>query len=207
MRTHIASETGACYNGTGVTLATGNVNSVEQFFDTMFDIYSQHPSPGVTGNAPSVNVRKGYLPGQHANAPDWCSSSPADANPSNTALTYPSDITSGKVTHNSNSVTLVANTTGVVSGEPIVDNKGYLGSTRATRKGSTTPLGTTRPKTAPPIAPTPAASAASTRRRAALTGAMSSFRSSTAWRKPHSATSPAATPIQMCRWRRSASSS
>jgi hypothetical protein len=39
MRTHIASQTGACYDGTGVTLATGNKNSVEQFFDTMFDIY------------------------------------------------------------------------------------------------------------------------------------------------------------------------
>jgi Flp pilus assembly protein TadG len=131
MRTHIASETGACYNTTGVTLATGNHNSVEQFFDTMFDIYSQNPSPGVSGNAPSINVRKGYLPGTHANAADWCRSGPADANPTNTALTYPSDLTSGKVTHNSNSVSSVANTAGVVSGEPIVDSKGYLGSTSA----------------------------------------------------------------------------
>lgn len=143
MRTHIASQTGACYNSTGVTLATGNVNSVEQFFDTMFDIYSQHPSPGVSGNAPAVNVRKGYLPGTHANAPDWCSSGPADANPTNTALTYPSDPTTGKVTRNSNQATSVANTTGVVSGEPIVDSKGYFGSTSASPTSVTAVSGST----------------------------------------------------------------
>ena len=131
MRAHVASETGACYNGTGVTLATGNKNSVEQFFDTMFDIYSQSPKPGVSGNAPAVNVRKGYLPGTKSNAPDWCGSGPADPNPTNTALTYPSDSTTGTVNKNSNLATSVANTTGVVSSEPIVDGKGYFGSTAA----------------------------------------------------------------------------
>jgi hypothetical protein len=131
MRTHIASQTGACYESFGVTLATGNKNSVEQFFDTMFDIYSQSPSPSPSGNAPSVNVRKGYLPGKKSNAPDWCSSGPADASPTNTALTYPSDRTSGKVTKNSNLATSVANTIGAVSNEPLVDSKGYFGSTSA----------------------------------------------------------------------------
>jgi Flp pilus assembly protein TadG len=131
MRALVASQSGACYNATGVTIATGNKNSVEQFFDTIFDIYSQSPAPGYSGNAPSVNVRKGYIPAQKSNAADWCGSAPQNSTPTSTSLTYPSNRTTGKAAKapTPNQVTSVASTTGVVPGEPFVDTGAAFTST------------------------------------------------------------------------------
>jgi len=62
---NVAGASGACYSDAGVSLALGNENAVEPYFDTRFDIYNQDPplaSPGA--DPPAVNVRKGYLPGR-----------------------------------------------------------------------------------------------------------------------------------------------
>ena len=67
MAANIAAVSGACYSDVGVSLAIGDKNAVEQYFDTRFDIYDQDPPPAFSGaNAPAVNVRKGYLPGHKA---------------------------------------------------------------------------------------------------------------------------------------------
>jgi len=76
MRQNLAAAAGSCYSSFTVSLATGNKNNVENYFDTRFDIYSMNPKPAVSSvNAPSVNVRKGYLPG---NKGDWCKANSAD---------------------------------------------------------------------------------------------------------------------------------
>ena len=103
-----------------MSLAIGNMNAVEQYFDTRFDIYNQDPplaSP--SADPPGVNVRKGYLPGHKSNAVDWCSATPAAG--SNLYYTYPSDRTVGAATQNSPILTDVANTTGIADGEPVID--------------------------------------------------------------------------------------
>jgi Flp pilus assembly protein TadG len=128
MAKNVAGAAGACYSDTGVSLAIGNKNSVEQYFDTRFDIYNQDPplaSPGA--DPPAVNVRKGYLPGHKSNAVDWCSATPA----SGSALyyTYPSDRTVGAATQNSPTLTDVANPIGITAGEPVVDSGGAFAST------------------------------------------------------------------------------
>ena len=64
MAKNVAGAAGACYSDAGVSLAVGNKNAVEPYFDTRFDIYNQNPplaSP--SADPPAVNVRKGYLPG------------------------------------------------------------------------------------------------------------------------------------------------
>jgi hypothetical protein len=82
-RTNLAAVSGACYNSYNVALATGNKNSVEQYIDTRFDIYSQNPSPGISASdAPAVNVRKGYLPTppKGNQTVNWCSAAPVSTN-------------------------------------------------------------------------------------------------------------------------------
>ena len=94
MAKNVAGASGACYSDAGVSLAIGNKNAVEQYFDTRFDIYNQDPplaSP--SADPPAVNVRKGYLPGHKSNAVDWCSATPAGG--SNLYYTYPSNRTVG----------------------------------------------------------------------------------------------------------------
>ena len=127
MAANIAGVSGACYSDAGVSLAIGAKNPVEQYLDARFDIYDQDPPLAVSSaDAPAVNVRKGYLPGHKSNAVDWCSAAPASA--STEYYTYPSDRTVGTVTQNSPILTDVESTTGVTSGEPIVDAAGYIAS-------------------------------------------------------------------------------
>jgi Flp pilus assembly protein TadG len=125
MAANIAGVSGACYSDTGVGLAIGATNAVEQYFDVRFDIYNQDPplAPS-SANPPAVNVRKGYLPGHKAKAVDWCTAAPASA--SNEYYTYPSDRTIGTVTKDSNTLTDVMSTSGVATGEPIVDAAGAI---------------------------------------------------------------------------------
>ena len=120
MAKNVAGASGACYSDAGVSLAIGNKNAVEPYFDTRFDIYNQDPplaSP--SADPPAVNVRKGYLPGHKSNAVDWCSATPASG--SNLYYTYPSDRTVGAATQNSPTLTDVANPIGITAGEPVVD--------------------------------------------------------------------------------------
>ena len=127
MAANIAGVSGACYSDAGVSLAIGAKNPVEQYLDARFDIYDQDPPLAISSaDAPAVNVRKGYLPGHKSNAVDWCSAAPASA--STEYYTYPSDRTVGTVTQNSPILTDVESTTGVTSGEPIVDAAGYIAS-------------------------------------------------------------------------------
>ena len=84
-------------------------------------------SPASSADPPAVNVRKGYLPGHKANAVDWCTAAPASA--TSEYYTYPSDRTVGTVTKDSAILTEVASTTGITTGEPIVDAAGALAST------------------------------------------------------------------------------
>jgi hypothetical protein len=109
MRTNLAAVGGACYTSFNITLATGNKNSVEQYIDTRFDIYSQNPKPTVTtANAPSINVRKGYLPDSNGN---WCNALPANqVNASSPYYTTPP-------------VTAIVNITGNTNGN---SNKTYI---------------------------------------------------------------------------------
>ena len=128
MAKNVAGASGACYSDAGVSLAIGNKNAVEPYFDTRFDIYNQDPPLASPSAAPpAVNVRKGYLPGHKSNAVDWCSATPA----SGSALyyTYPSDRTVGAATQNSPTLTDVANPVGIAAGEPVVDSGGVFAST------------------------------------------------------------------------------
>jgi Putative Flp pilus-assembly TadE/G-like len=128
MAKNVAGVSGACYSDQGVSLAIGNTNAVEQYFDTRFDVYNQEPllaSP--SADPPAVNVRKGYLPGHESNAVDWCSATPASG--SSLYYTYPSTRTSGAATQNSPALTDVGNTIGVTAGEPVVDSAGSFAST------------------------------------------------------------------------------
>ena len=128
MATNIAGVSGACYSDVGVSLAIGNTNAVEQYFDARFDVYNQDPPlPASSADPPAVNVRKGYIPGHKGKAVDWCAAAPASA--SGGYYTYPSNRTVGTVTGNSATVTEVANTTGVTIGEPVVDAAGAIAST------------------------------------------------------------------------------
>ena len=129
-----------------MSLAIGNKNAVEPYFDTRFDIYNQDPPLASPSAAPpAVNVRKGYLPGHKSNAVDWCSATPA----SGSALyyTYPSDRTVGAATQNSPTLTDVANPIGIAAGEPVVDSGGVFASTAdnpvavSSSNGSTVTLG------------------------------------------------------------------
>jgi Putative Flp pilus-assembly TadE/G-like len=128
MAKNAASASGACYSDAGVSLAIGNKNAVEQYFDARFDIYNQDPplaSP--SADPPAVNVRKGYLPGHKSNAVDWCSAAPASG--SSLYYTYPSDRTVGTATQNSPTLTDVANPTGITASEPVIDSAGAFAST------------------------------------------------------------------------------
>ena len=127
MAKNVAGASGACYSDAGVSLAIGNKNAVEQYFDTRFDIYNQNPPLASPSAAPpAVNVRKGYLPGHKSNAVDWCSATPASG--STLYYTYPSDRTVGAATQNSPTLTDVANPIGITAGEPVVDSGGVFAS-------------------------------------------------------------------------------
>jgi hypothetical protein len=123
---NVASASGSCYSDAGVSLAVGNTNAVEPYFDTRFDIYNQDPPLA----SPSA---------------DWCSATPA----SGSALyyTYPSDRTVGAATQNSPTLTDVANPVGIAAGEPVVDSGGVFASTAdnpvavSSSNGSTVTLG------------------------------------------------------------------
>jgi hypothetical protein len=143
----VAGASGACYSDAGVSLAIGNKTAAEPYFDTRFDIYNQNPPLASPSAAPpSVNVRKGYLPGHKSNAVDWCSAAPA----SGTSLyyTYPSSRTVGAATQNSPALTNVANPIGIVAGEPVVDSNGVFASSAdnpvavSSVNGSTVTVGT-----------------------------------------------------------------
>ncbi|HEY6732805.1 MAG TPA: Tad domain-containing protein [Roseiarcus sp.] len=124
---NVAGASGACYSDAGVSLAIGNKNAVEPYFDARFDIYNQDPPLASPSAAPpAVNVRKGYLPGHKSNAVDWCSASPASG--TNLYYTYPSDRTVGVATQNSPTLTDVANPIGIAAGEPVVDSGGVFAS-------------------------------------------------------------------------------
>jgi hypothetical protein len=127
MAKNVAGASGACYSDAGVSLAINNKSAVEPYLDTRFDIYNQDPplaSP--SADPPSVNVRKGYLPGHNSNAVDWCSATPASG--SSVYYTYPSDRTVGTATQNSPTLTDVADTTGITGGEPVIDSGGVFAS-------------------------------------------------------------------------------
>jgi hypothetical protein len=142
MAKNVASAAGACYSDAGVSLAVGNNNAVEPYFDTRFDIYNQKPplaSP--SADPPAVNVRKGYLPGRQSNAVDWCSAAPASG--SNLYYTYPSNRTVGAATQNSPILTNVANPIGITAGEPMVDSGGAFVSTTGSPATVSTSAGST----------------------------------------------------------------
>jgi Putative Flp pilus-assembly TadE/G-like len=125
---NVGGATGACYSDAGVSLAVGNKNAVEQYFDTRFDIYNQDPPLASTSaGPPAINVRRGYRPGRKSNAVDWCSAAPASG--STLYYTYPSDRTVGTVTKDSNVVTDIVAAIGAAAGEPVVDSAGYIPST------------------------------------------------------------------------------
>jgi hypothetical protein len=64
-----------CYQKTGVDLNTGQKTSVANGFNVRFDIYPGGNKLGPSATyAPSINVRKGYLPN---NKQSWCSANPA----------------------------------------------------------------------------------------------------------------------------------
>src|SRR3984885_3960655 len=124
---NVAGASGACYSDAGVSLAVGNTNAVEPYFDTRFALYNQDPPLASPSAAPpAVNVRKGYLPGYKSNAVDWCSATPA----SGTALyyTYPSDRTVGTAPQHSPTLTDLATPVGIAAGEPVVDSGGVFAS-------------------------------------------------------------------------------
>jgi Flp pilus assembly protein TadG len=128
MATNVAGASGACYSDIGVSLAIANNTAAEPYFDARFDIYNQDPPLALTSaDAPAINVRKGYLPGNKAGAINWCAAAPANA--SNLYYTYPSDRTVGTATQNSPTLTELASTIGVTVGEPVVDAAGAIAST------------------------------------------------------------------------------
>jgi hypothetical protein len=148
---NVAGASGACYSDAGVSLALGNKNAVEPYFDTRFDIYNQDPplaSPGA--DPPAVNVRKGYLPGRKSNAVDWCSATPA----SGSALyyTHPSVRTVGAATQNSPTLTDVAGTAGIADGEPLIDSGGVFASTADNPASVSSSAGSTVTVSTPAIA-------------------------------------------------------
>jgi hypothetical protein len=128
LRADVLSATGACYNSYSIALNTGNTNNVLQFFDTRFDIYNQSPAPSPSQSPPSVNVRKGYLPGKNGNTANWCAGGGNGAAPPNTTstyYTYPATVvTTGNITSSGNqtakkTILNVLNTTNVGAGETI----------------------------------------------------------------------------------------
>src|SRR3984885_10785730 len=124
---NVAGASGACYSDAGVSLAIGNKNAVEPYFDARLNIYNQAPPLASPSAAPpAVNVRKGYLPGHKSNAVDWCSASPASG--TNLYYTYPSNRAVGVATQNSPTLTDVANPVGIAAGEPVVDSGGVFAS-------------------------------------------------------------------------------
>ncbi len=132
---------GACYSDAGASLAVGNTNAVEPYFDTRFDIYNQNPpTPRTSANAPAINVRKGYLPGARSNVVDWCAAAPAST--WTVYYIYPSSRTTGSVTTGSPTVTDVASVFGVAAGEPIVDSTGFLMSSADNPVSVTSAAGT-----------------------------------------------------------------
>jgi hypothetical protein len=117
LKADLAKVAGACYSSFTIQLNTGNKNNVDPYWDTRFDIY-QKSQDILQINAPSVNVRKGYVPG---NNHDWCSaspytsSSPAPAQATMTAFYgAPMTTTTGSTTSNSASITSVGNTSNIV---------------------------------------------------------------------------------------------
>ena len=120
MAKNLASVSGACYNDVGVNLALANKAAGEPYLDTRFDIYNQSPPLAASSeNAPALNVRKGYLPGNKSGAVDWCTAKAAGA--SNAFYAYPSARTTGTATQNSASLTGVGDATAVSAGEPLID--------------------------------------------------------------------------------------
>jgi Flp pilus assembly protein TadG len=64
-----------CYQKSGVDLNTGQKTSVANGFNVRFDIYPGGNKLGPSATyAPSINVRKGFLPNNKQN---WCSANPA----------------------------------------------------------------------------------------------------------------------------------
>jgi hypothetical protein len=126
----IASTSGACYHSFQINLATGNRPQMEDYIDTRFDIYSGHGANQLgpsTSYAPSVNVRKGYVPGSKGNAPDWCSAYPgngtsnvptstSNGNALNPSLLYtkppPSVMVTGNASKNSATISNLSSTSG-----------------------------------------------------------------------------------------------
>jgi hypothetical protein len=142
MRTNLAATGGACYNSFLMNLATGNKNSVEQYFDTRFDIYNQSPAAAVSAaNAPAVNVRKGYVPDA---AKNWCSAQPdalaalnASAALTEAFYTSPMTTTTGTTTSGSTSITSVGSTTNIAAGEYVYGAGIAFGTTVTSITGST----------------------------------------------------------------------
>ena len=64
MATNIAGVSGACYSDVGVSLAIGNTNAVEQYFDARFDVYNQDPPlPAVQRRPARGQCTKGVYSG------------------------------------------------------------------------------------------------------------------------------------------------
>ena len=120
MATNIAGVSGACYSDAGVSLAIGNKNAVEPYFDTRFDIYNQDPPlafPAPT-RLRSMCERAIF---QDTSRTRSTGAAPPPASASTLYYTYPSDRTVGTATQNSPILTDVESTTGITSGEPMVD--------------------------------------------------------------------------------------
>ena len=57
MAKNVAGVSGACYSDAGVSLAIGNTNAAEPYFDTRFDIYNQDPPVALTNAEPASGQR------------------------------------------------------------------------------------------------------------------------------------------------------
>lgn len=83
------SQPNACFSRAGVDLNTGKMTSVKDGFNVRFDLYRGNLSKLNTDStyAPSVNVRKSYLPPvpKGKSAVDWCNAAPSL---NNTLATY-----------------------------------------------------------------------------------------------------------------------
>jgi Flp pilus assembly protein TadG len=146
-----------CYQTSSVDMNTGLKNSVLNGFNVRFDIYKGSINYS-TDYAPSVNVRKGYLPGSGSNR--WCPPKATQASP--VYYTLPIINTTGN-TQNGNATvrkTLTGIPTAALSqvysaGQTIIDNLGKIpsGTTVSSVALATQQLTMSTPVSTGPVTP------------------------------------------------------
>lgn len=127
-----------CYTKSGVDLNTGAMSSVQDAFNVPFDIYRGSLNYSVD-YAPSVNVRKGYIPGSNGN---WCV---PQSNPNSPYYVAPIvNFTGTTQTGGGNAKTIInaSSTAGLVAGEPISGTNIRNGTTIVSFSGTTITIDT-----------------------------------------------------------------